>query len=98
MLLPHAVQIGVVMYIYEGYKGGGRAIKGRARDKITLDVTPIICHIHFQLTRLTVQAQIPSSVSYFMTIIHIKSKGIMFQNTYKQHGYNVPKYIQTVWA
>ena len=66
MLLPHAVQIGVVMYIYEGYKGGGRAIKGRARDKITLDVTPIICHIHFKLTRLTVQAQIPSSVTYFM--------------------------------
>ena len=66
MLLPYAVQIGVVMYIYEGYKGGGRAIKGRARDKITLDVTPIICHIHFKLTRLTVQAQIPSSVTYFM--------------------------------
>ena len=66
MLFPHAVQIGVVMYIYEGYKGGGRAIKGRARDKITLDVTHIICHIHFKLTRLTVQAQIPSFVTYFM--------------------------------
>ena len=70
MLFPHAVQIGVVMYIYEGYKGGGRAIKGRARDKITLDVTHIICHIHFQLTRLTVQAQIPSSVSYFMFVTY----------------------------
>ena len=68
MLLPYAVQIGVVMYIYEGYKGGGRAIKGRARDKITLDVTNIICHIHCKLTRLTVQAQIPSSVTYFMQI------------------------------
>ena len=63
MLFPHAVQIGVVMYIYEGYKGGGRAVKGRARDKITLDVTHIICHIHFKLTRLTVQARIPSSVT-----------------------------------
>ena len=72
MLLPHAVQIGVVMYIYEGYKGGGRAIKGRARDKITLDVTHIICHIHFKLTRLTVQAQIPSSVTYFMHLNEIK--------------------------
>ena len=70
MLLPYAVQIGVVMYIYEGYKGGGRAIKGRARDKITLDVTHIICHIHFKLTRLTVQAQIPSSVTYFMEYTH----------------------------
>ena len=66
MLFPHAVQIGVVMYIYEGYKGGGRTGKGRARDKITLDVKHIICHIHFKLTRLTVQAQIPSSVSCSM--------------------------------
>ena len=66
MLFPHAVQIGVVMYIYEGYKGGGRAVKGRARDKITLDVTHIICHIHFELTGPTVQAQIPSFVTYFM--------------------------------
>ena len=89
MLLPHAVQIGVVMYIYKGYKGGGRTVKGRARDKITFDVTHIICHIHFKLTRLTVQARDDTTIDAQLAVYKPNNFNL-WKNSGMQH------YVRTV--